>query len=121
MRAEEKSAEFAYLLSASVDPRLGVAVFDTATDLQAAWPRCQGFLGRLVISRAEHDHMATTQVILPVQIGVVCSAIFRREVGLQVRGSGRESAANDLLDRASVQVDTRPKFCHLPGDVNDVF
>lgn len=64
--------------------------------------------------------MAASEIILPVQVRVVCSAMLRCEVGLQLRRSGSEGAADDLLDRARMQVDARSEFSHfLSEDVGD--
>ena len=66
--------------------------------------------------------MAASEIILPVQVCVVCSAMLRREVGLQVRGSSGEGAADNLLDRARVQVDARSELSHfLFEDLDDIF
>lgn len=54
--------------------------------------------------------MPTTEVVLPVQIRIVGRAVLGSEIGLQVRGSCRESAADDLLHSAGVQIDTRTKL-----------
>ena len=50
--------------------------------------------------------MATTKVVLLVQFRIVGGAVLRCEIGLQLRGSCRERAADDLLHGPRMQINT---------------
>lgn len=66
----------AYLLSASVYPCFRIGIFNTATNLQSIGPRSERLLRSLVISRSQHDYMSSAEIVLPVKIRIVGSAML---------------------------------------------
>lgn len=102
LRSERDDERNAYLVRPSVNPLLRIGVFDATTHLQASWPSSEGFSCSLIISRAQHDHMSTAEIVLLVQFRIVGRTMLGSEIGLQVRGSRRERAADDLLNFPTV-------------------
>mmetsp|Transcript_25670 Transcript_25670/g.56304 ORF Transcript_25670/g.56304 Transcript_25670/m.56304 type:complete len:202 (+) Transcript_25670:358-963(+) len=92
-----------------IEPRQGVGVVDPPANLESLGVGLERVRGGLLISRTQHDHVATGQ-----GIGLVHFSVIRcRPIGLEVRvqgglaavvvgGSIRQGRANDLLDLAVV-------------------
>ena len=108
LRGEQNNQE-AYLVRPSVNPLLRIGVFDSATHLQTSRPRSERFSCSLVIPRSKHDHMSATEIVLLVQLCIVGSAMLGCKIGLQVRGTCRERAADDLLHCSRMQINARFK------------
>lgn len=100
-------------LGALCNPLGSVPVGDATANLHAAWPCIERFLSCLFVAWAQHDHVCSSQVMLPVQVGVVCGGVFGGPVGLEDIGrGGRKRATDYLLDTAGVQIYAGSKARH---------
>src|SRR4030095_2000652 len=95
--------------SARVQPGAGVVHVDTAANLQAARIRRQRLARGHVVSRTEHDAVPALQPVAAVEFAVPRRGAFGDEVGSQSRRVVTESAADDLLYLAFMEVDARTK------------
>jgi hypothetical protein len=108
----------AHLVRASLDPFGSVLLRDSSTNLHAAFPCLQCFLGCLVVSGPKHYDVCACQVMLFVEVCVESGGVFGGPVRLQDVGScGVQRAADDLLDASGVQVYARAKACHFAMDI----
>jgi len=70
-------------------PEDGIFIRNATTDLQASRPGGKGVDCGLIVSGAEHDHMAAGQVIPAVHPTVIGGGKIRRKIGLEVVGISR--------------------------------
>lgn len=101
-----------YPLGTSLDPLLGVAVFDATAYLQSSRPRCQRLTGCGIVTGAEHDYMSASSVVVPVELCIVRRRVLGCEVCFQIGSGSGQSPTNDLFHGAGVQVYARSEARH---------
>jgi hypothetical protein len=103
----------AHSLCAALNPLARILLVDAAADLHAALPCRKGFLGCGIVSGAQHYDVGAFEVVLLVQVGIVCGGVLRGPVRLELVGRrGAEGATDNLLDAAGVEIYARAELCH---------
>jgi hypothetical protein len=92
-----------HLIRTPFNPLFRVRLRDATTNLHAALPRLQCFLGGSIVSGTKHYDVCAGQAVLFVEVGVECGGVFGGPVRLEHIGRcGVERAADDLLDITGV-------------------
>src|SRR5205085_6908779 len=82
---------------------------DAAADLHAARPRRQRLASCGFVPGPKHDHMSAAQIIFAIKLGEPARGPFRNKIRPQTHPRLVQTAADDLLDPAFMQINARSK------------
>ena len=94
---------------AGVQPALGVLEVHAAAEMQSAGKRGQRFGRGCLVARSQLDDMAALQPIPSIQFREPGRGTLGHKIRAQPRAVIAQTAADDLLDLAFMQVDARTK------------
>jgi hypothetical protein len=95
-----------------IEPFDGVSKMDAAADLQATWVAAECRTGRLIISRAELDHMPTGELVVSEALRKPRGRVLRDEILLRTRAVIAQTATDDLFHLALVEIDAWAEMSH---------
>mmetsp|Transcript_7570 Transcript_7570/g.13659 ORF Transcript_7570/g.13659 Transcript_7570/m.13659 type:complete len:221 (+) Transcript_7570:384-1046(+) len=94
-----------------VQPFLCIVHIDSSTDLQPLWIRFKCLLGRLGISRSQHNDMPSRETIALIQTCKFFRWFVRREILRRcLLVAVRQRRSNNLLDLTRVQINAWSKL-----------